>query len=182
VRSRCQRGPQFCRFSPCSPSNGAWPFWTRSGAVFWPRFTLDARSFQFCSLDGPAALACSPWLRPDLVKPLLPLWCRVLANTCFAVVMHWLLSRLSRAESMALRMRSRSHRFHGEWTWEVSEGSLIFPRLREHWAAFCAVAAGSSPPSILPRWQETETKTHQQSATETPADSDLEDIDDELPF
>jgi hypothetical protein len=78
--------------------------------------------------------------------------------------------------------RGRHHRFHGEWTWEVSEGSLIFPRLREHWAAFCAVAAGSSPPSILPRWQETETKTHQQSATETPADSDLEDIDDELPF
>jgi hypothetical protein len=81
-----------------------------------------------------------------------------------------------------LLWRGRYHRLHGEWTWEVSERSLIFPLLREHWAAFCAVAEGGSPRSVLPKWQETETETHQQSATKPPADSGLEDMDDEVPF
>lgn len=39
-----------------------------------------------------------------------------------------------------------------EWTWAVSESTLIFPRLREHWEAFCLVADGSVGREILPNW------------------------------
>jgi hypothetical protein len=70
----------------------------------------------------------------------------------------------------------------GAWTWEVKERSLNFPRLREHWLAFCAVAEGSSPPSILPKWQETGTAQDQQPAAERPSELVQEDKDDDLPF
>lgn len=40
-----------------------------------------------------------------------------------------------------------------EWTWSVSEQSLICDRLREHWHTFVAVARGEKPSTDLPKWQ-----------------------------
>lgn len=47
-------------------------------------------------------------------------------------------------------------RFEGtpeEWRWHVRERSIIWDRLRQHWADFCDVARGSKAPSELPGWQ-----------------------------
>lgn len=57
-----------------------------------------------------------------------------------------------------------------EWTWEVEEYSLHFPKLREHWPTFCAVADGSMSQDKLPNWVKKDPK------------SSFEDIDDDIPF
>lgn len=57
-----------------------------------------------------------------------------------------------------------------KWSWDVDEGSLIFEQLRQHWAAFCAVAEGRT--ETLPTWQRNQLK---------PA-SGFEDMDDDIPF
>jgi hypothetical protein len=41
----------------------------------------------------------------------------------------------------------------GKWKWRVEPTSLIFERLREHWATFIAVAHGEADGSALPTWQ-----------------------------
>jgi hypothetical protein len=43
----------------------------------------------------------------------------------------------------------------GEWSWTVQESSLIFERLRDHWATFTAVAQGETDRSALPKWPKT---------------------------
>lgn len=40
------------------------------------------------------------------------------------------------------------------WTWNISESSLQFPRLREHWQTFLQVALEEQPSSMLPTWAE----------------------------
>ena len=40
----------------------------------------------------------------------------------------------------------------GKWEWIVQESSLIFERLRDHWAIFIAVASGEADRSALPKW------------------------------
>ena len=40
-----------------------------------------------------------------------------------------------------------------EFTWSVDEDSLIYPRLREHWATFCAVAESGEGQDKLPTWE-----------------------------
>jgi hypothetical protein len=40
-----------------------------------------------------------------------------------------------------------------EWRWHVREKSIIWDRLRQHWAEFCDVARGTREPSQLPKWQ-----------------------------
>lgn len=43
-----------------------------------------------------------------------------------------------------------------EWTWSVNKDSFIYPRLREHWATFCAVAEGTIGQDRLPTWAKTD--------------------------
>ncbi len=40
-----------------------------------------------------------------------------------------------------------------EFTWSVDEDSFIYPRLREHWATFCAVAESAEGQDKLPTWK-----------------------------
>lgn len=40
-----------------------------------------------------------------------------------------------------------------EFTWSVDEDSLIYPRLREHWATFCTVAESGEGQDKLPTWK-----------------------------
>jgi hypothetical protein len=53
----------------------------------------------------------------------------------------------------------------GEWSWSVTEDSLIHANLREHWPTFVAVARGELPTSKLPKWQKFR-----------------DDLDDDIPF
>ena len=59
-----------------------------------------------------------------------------------------------------------------EWTWTVREESFLFDRLRSHWAAFQAVAAGEAEASTLPTWPKTDPKSK----------NGFEDMDDDIPF
>lgn len=43
-----------------------------------------------------------------------------------------------------------------EWSWNLDEGSLVFERLREHWATFCGVADTGVGQEKLPAWPRTE--------------------------
>jgi hypothetical protein len=58
-----------------------------------------------------------------------------------------------------------------EWQWTVSEKSLNWERLREHWDIFSQVARGQADPSVLPSWNKHDPK----------AMSD-DDLKDEIPF
>lgn len=60
----------------------------------------------------------------------------------------------------------------GEWSWSVSEDSLIRDRLREHWEVFKAVGLGELPKDKLPTWVK---KKPQPAAFDT-------DLDDGVPF
>ncbi|MDR5777364.1 MULTISPECIES: hypothetical protein [unclassified Caballeronia] len=58
------------------------------------------------------------------------------------------------------------------WTWSTDEASLIFERLREHWAVFNAVARGERPRTDLPSWNRIDpTKA-----------GDPDPMDDDIPF
>jgi hypothetical protein len=63
---------------------------------------------------------------------------------------------------------------------------LIYERLREHWATFCAVADGSSGIEDLPTWQKTKPKPTGYGGGETkPASKNstgFDDMDDDIPF
>jgi hypothetical protein len=52
-----------------------------------------------------------------------------------------------------------------EWTWQVTENSIIWNRLREYWSVFRAVANGTKPPTDLPSWKKSK-----------------ESVDDDIPF
>lgn len=66
---------------------------------------------------------------------------------------------------------------NNEWTWIVREESLIFDRLRDHWADF-SHAAESGVKSGLPTW-----KKKDDSASSPPSSkSGFDDMDDDLPF
>lgn len=58
-----------------------------------------------------------------------------------------------------------------EWSWNVSEGSLLRDRFRDHWETFKAVALGEVPKDKLPTWQK----------KKAPAAFDT-DLDDDVPF
>lgn len=47
-------------------------------------------------------------------------------------------------------------RNNGEWVWAVEEETLIFPRLRQHWIAFCGVADSGTGHHTLPTWAKTD--------------------------
>lgn len=57
-----------------------------------------------------------------------------------------------------------------EWSWKVSEDSLIRDRLRDNWDTFKGVAFGDLPKDKLPKWQLKKAKAF---------DTDLED---DVPF
>ncbi len=61
-----------------------------------------------------------------------------------------------------------------KWTWDVNERSLLFERLREHWAAFCGAADGSGNDAALPDWKKIDSPT--------PAKGGFDDMDDDIPF
>ncbi len=67
--------------------------------------------------------------------------------------------------------RGRYHKTTNEWTWTVDESSLIFPRLREAWATFKAVGAGTEPATALPKWTKYK-----------PSTSGFDDMDADIPF
>ena len=58
-------------------------------------------------------------------------------------------------------------KFSNEWAWHVRPESLVYARLREHWATFNSVARGEADRSTLPKWVKTKPNPK---------------IDDELPF
>lgn len=60
-----------------------------------------------------------------------------------------------------------------EWTWTVKEESLIFDRLREHWADFCK-AAETGEKIGLPTWV-----VKSPPANASPS---VFDVDDDIPF
>lgn len=68
------------------------------------------------------------------------------------------------------------------WTWTVDEDSFIYPRLREHWAKFCAVADTSSGHATLPTWQKTAPVSRPPPSPKPPAKTDRHDSDDDIPF
>jgi hypothetical protein len=39
------------------------------------------------------------------------------------------------------------------WTWVCNDGTLVWPRLRDHFATFKSVAAGELPRTALPVWR-----------------------------
>jgi len=69
-----------------------------------------------------------------------------------------------------------------KWSWEVKEDGLLYDRLREHWATFCAVADGSRGAEDLPTWQKTKPTSY--GAPKPPAKSStgFDDMDDDIPF
>jgi hypothetical protein len=90
-----------------------------------------------------------------------------------------------------------------EWAWTIDEGSLIFSRLREHWAAFAEVAETGQGHDKLPTWKRFDPEAPRsvpRSSTQTPAHSTpasmaragissapksstgFDDMDDEIPF
>jgi hypothetical protein len=70
-----------------------------------------------------------------------------------------------------------------EWTWTVNEDSLIYPRLREHWAAFCLAADTGEGKDLLPRWVKTEPITPPPARTAPPpAKTGFDDMEDDIPF
>lgn len=60
-----------------------------------------------------------------------------------------------------------------EWKWTVSEDSIVWENLREHWESFSDVAAGRARPDVLPTWPK------MKPASERGA---FDDMDDEIPF
>jgi hypothetical protein len=82
-----------------------------------------------------------------------------------------------------------------EWTWTVDEDSFIYPRLREHWAAFCLAADTGEGKDQLPTWVKTEPITPPparspyggspppaRTAPPPPAKTGFDDMDDDIPF
>ena len=82
-----------------------------------------------------------------------------------------------------------------EWTWTVDEDSFVYPRLREHWAAFCLAADTGEGKDQLPTWAKTEPITPPPSrspyggspppartASPPPAKTGFDDMDDDIPF
>lgn len=61
----------------------------------------------------------------------------------------------------------------GDWTWRVQLDSLIYPRLREHWATLNAIAKGEMDKSSLPAWAKSKPK---------PAPDPDPVPDDDIPF
>jgi len=70
--------------------------------------------------------------------------------------------------------QGRYDKVSGEWSWTVQETSLIFERLRDHWAIFIAVAQGDAERSSLPTWAK------KKAAPTTP--SGFDDTTDDIPF
>ena len=77
-----------------------------------------------------------------------------------------------------------SYAWGKEWTWTVDENSFIYPRLREHWAAFCLAADTGEGKDKLPTWVKTEpiTPPPARTAAPPPAKTGFDDMDDDIPF
>lgn len=70
-----------------------------------------------------------------------------------------------------------------QWSWQVHGQSLIFDRLRKHWATFCSVADGSASAADLPKWNVTKPKgTSYPPTSKTASKTGFEDMDDDIPF
>ena len=70
--------------------------------------------------------------------------------------------------------------YDSEWTWTVGEQSLIFERLREHWTAFCAVAATGTGRETLPTWKKVQPAVRPPPKSSISASLDA--MDDDIPF
>lgn len=72
----------------------------------------------------------------------------------------------------------------GEWTWEVSEKSIVSERLREYWDLFRDVAQGKQDKSVLPPWSKFRSKGEKNKETKSAATpvATVDDPDDEIPF
>lgn len=69
-----------------------------------------------------------------------------------------------------------------EWTWTVREESLLFDRLRQHWATFSSVADGSANAKDLPTWVKTEAKGGGASPLSPSMKTGFDNMDDDIPF
>jgi len=84
-----------------------------------------------------------------------------------------------------------------EWAWTVDEDTFNFPRLREHWAAFCLAADTGNGKDGLPTWAKTEAiepppvrSPYGGSPTPPPkpaprppvSNGGFDDMDDDIPF
>jgi hypothetical protein len=72
----------------------------------------------------------------------------------------------------------------GKWSWSVDEGSLIFDRLREHWAKFCSVAESGSGHDTLPSWAKTKPAGYGTAKPPEPStkSTGFDNMDDDVPF
>jgi hypothetical protein len=79
-----------------------------------------------------------------------------------------------------LLWRGKYAGFDQQWTWTVREESLMYDRLRKHWAKFCSVAEGSAPASELPTWIKNQPKDT--GSPPPKASTGFDDMDDDIPF
>lgn len=75
-------------------------------------------------------------------------------------------------------IRENGHLWRGrfdktEWKWHVSEDSIVWERLREHWSKFVEVAEGKAKPDVLPTWRKTKPLSEK---------GGFDDMDDDIPF
>lgn len=69
-----------------------------------------------------------------------------------------------------------------KWTWDPTESSLIFDRLRQHWPEFCAAAENGTGQEGLPTWRHTEPTRSSYPPKSRTAKTGFEDMDDDIPF
>ena len=69
--------------------------------------------------------------------------------------------------------------YRPEWTWIVSEQSLILERLRVHWETFRDVAKGDEPSTSLPKWPRTKPA---EPVKDVKARNQFDDMDDDIKF
>ena len=76
--------------------------------------------------------------------------------------------------------RGNYGRVDRKFNWTVDESSLMFERLRQHWAKFCAVADGAEGAEMLPTWVRIQTKDSEPPPP--PKKTGFDDMDDDIPF
>jgi len=70
------------------------------------------------------------------------------------------------------------------WTWSLTEGSLLFDRLRLHWADFVDVPESGTGFEKLPTWTKTEkgSSAGVKKSTVAKTKTGFDDMDDDIPF
>jgi hypothetical protein len=89
-----------------------------------------------------------------------------------------------------LLWRGRYAGSENKWTWTVEEDSLVFDRLREHWAVFCDVAERGTGQEALPTWKKNDPNPFGSPRPAPPKPAEVkpvtktgfDNMDDDIPF